>query len=77
MVPSGLLDEARDLRAQVYDATAEWQRRVLRLRSMVVRELVDHDGLTFAEVARRLAVSRQMATRLYRSTDDGAVDPEG
>jgi hypothetical protein len=70
LVRSLLVEEARGLRSDVYGSIAEWQRCVQRLRSLVVRRLVDDDGLTFAEVARHLSISRQMATRLYNSTDE-------
>jgi predicted transcriptional regulator len=39
----------------------------MTLRAQVVRFLVEEEHITLTEVARMMAITRQTATRLYRS----------
>jgi predicted transcriptional regulator len=57
--------------------TTSLQQAVSAMRSAVVRFLVDHEGLSQTDVARRLHVSRQAVARLYISDpDDETFDPD-
>jgi hypothetical protein len=60
----------REIRFASAEAFHEYERAVAAMRAGVVRSLVDKDGLSLTEIARRLNISRQAAARLYRS------DPE-
>lgn len=76
---SALVDDAiasgiRDVRAAAADAFHEFERAVGLLRGGIVRTLVDENGMSFTEVARRMAVSRQVVSKLYEQAgtpDDG------
>jgi hypothetical protein len=61
---------ARALRMASIDAFREFERAVASLRASLVRVLVDEYGLSFADVASRLTVSRQAVARLYKSGVD-------
>ena len=61
---------ARALRMASVDAFREFERSVAVMRSSLVRILVDEFGLSFADVASRLAVSRQAVARLYKAGVD-------
>ena len=47
------------------DALRGYERAMTHFRSTLIRGLVEGEGLSVAEVARRLSISRQMAARLY------------
>ena len=55
----------RETRLSAADAFRDYERAVGSMRAGVVRALVDDGGLTLTEVARRIAISRQAAGRLY------------
>ena len=61
----------RDVRLSAAEAFHEFERAVAEMRAHVVRMLVDADGLSVTEVARRLQISRQAVARLYRDADPG------
>jgi Homeodomain-like domain len=61
----------RDVRLSAVDAFHGFERAVAEMRAHVVHMLVDVDGLSLTEVARRLQVSRQAVARLYRDSDLG------
>jgi predicted DNA-binding protein (UPF0251 family) len=54
------------LRRSVDDAFRDYTQAITAYRARAIRGLVDEEGLTLAEVARRTGVSRQMVGRLYR-----------
>lgn len=59
--------ESTAARQRATDAYREYERAYRVLRATVLRSLVDDDGLTLSDAGRRMSISRQMATRLYRS----------
>ncbi len=61
----------RDVRLSAADAFHEFERAVGDLRTRVVCMLVDEDGLSLTDVARRLRISRQAVARLYRDASSG------
>ena len=56
------------------DALREYERAMTNFRSTLVRGLVEGEGLSVAEVARRLSISRQMAARLYARSERRDVE---
>lgn len=61
----------RGVRLSAADAFHEFERAVAEMRARVVRMLVDEDGMSLTEVARRLQISRQAVARLYREANPG------
>ena len=59
--------EGRDIRRRAAAAIAEYEHAMMRFRATIIRELVNEHELNFAEIARRMKISRQMVARLYRS----------
>ena len=57
----------RETRLSAADAFREYERAVASMRAGVVRALVDEGGLSLTEVAKRMKISRQAATRLYEA----------
>lgn len=55
----------REVRLSAADAFHEFERAVAEMRARVVFLLIDGDGLSQTEVARRLQISRQAVARLY------------
>jgi hypothetical protein len=64
MIAAGM----RGVRMKCADTFLEYERAILVMRANIVRTLVDHEGLTLTEVARKMRISRQACARLYRST---------
>lgn len=60
----------RGVRLSAADAFHEFERAVAEMRARVVCMLVDADGLSYTEVARRLQISRQAVARLYRAAKE-------
>jgi hypothetical protein len=58
---------AKDVRLSVAEAFLAYERSLAAIRAGVVRALVDDDGLSLTDVARRLQVSRQAVARLYQN----------
>ncbi len=58
----------RDDRLRVGEAIRRYERAVMLFRAGSVRALIDGHGISLAEVARRMRISRQMAARLYAQT---------
>jgi DNA-directed RNA polymerase specialized sigma24 family protein len=67
----------RGLRLSATDAFHEFERAVAEMRARVVGVLVDADGLSYTEVARRLQISRQAVARLYRAANEEGHEPAG
>jgi hypothetical protein len=65
----------REIRFASAEAFRDFERAVAAMRAGVARSLVDDQGLSLTEVARRLNISRQAAARLYKSAPDLSVDP--
>jgi len=56
----------REARLRSSAATEAFEHAVMIYRVGLIRSMVDEEKLSFAEVARRMGVSRQMIARLYR-----------
>jgi hypothetical protein len=56
----------RDARLRSSAAIDAFEHAVMMYRVGLIRAMVDEEELSFAEVARRMGVSRQMIARLYR-----------
>lgn len=65
----------REVRVSAADAFRDYERAVAWMRADVVRALVDEDGLSLTEAARRLKISRQVAARLYEARPNGGGNP--
>lgn len=59
--------EFEAMRKEAVAALARYEHELALLRSLLIRQLVDGQGLTLTEVGHRLDISRQMVARLYRS----------
>jgi hypothetical protein len=55
----------RATRMSAADAFREYERAIASMRADVVRALVDEDGLSLTDVAKRMKISHQAAARLY------------
>ncbi len=55
----------RETRLSAADAFHEYERAIASMRADVVRALVDEGGLSLTDVAKRLRISRQAASRLF------------
>jgi DNA-directed RNA polymerase specialized sigma24 family protein len=67
----------RGVRLSAADAFHEFERAVAEMRARVVCVLVDADGLSYTEVARRLQISRQAVARLHRAAKAEGDEPAG
>jgi hypothetical protein len=56
----------RDARLRSSAAIEAYEHAVMVYRAGLIRAMVDEEKLSFAHVARRMGVSRQMTARLYR-----------
>jgi hypothetical protein len=56
----------REARLSISAAIEAFEHAVMLYRVGLIRAVVDDEKLSFAEVARRMGVSRQMIARLYR-----------
>ena len=56
----------RETRLRSSAAIEAFEHAVMVYRVGLIRAMVDEEKLTFAEIARRMGVSRQMIARLYR-----------
>ena len=65
----------REIRFASAEACRDFERAVAAIRVGVARSLVDDHGLSLTEVARRLNISRQAASRLYQADPELSVDP--
>jgi hypothetical protein len=70
LVTDAISGGGRGARVGAADAFIEYEQAVAVMRGAVVCSLVDDDGLTFSEVARRFGISRQAAARLYKAAND-------
>jgi hypothetical protein len=59
----------REARLRSSAAIEAYEHAVRVYRAGLIRAMVDEEKLTFAQVARRLGVSRQMTARLYRDDE--------
>ena len=55
----------RETRLSAADAFRKYERAIASMRAQVVRALVDDCGLSLTDVAQRMKISRQAASRLY------------
>ena len=76
MLNDAIAQGARDRRVAIDEAMAAYRNAVMRLRAVVVRTLVDSEGMTITAVAKLLRISRQMASRLYAAAEKGVGDPD-
>lgn len=60
----------RETRLGAAEAFREYERAIGSMRAHVVRALVDEDGLSLTDVAKRTKISRQAAARLYESVPE-------
>ena len=60
----------REIRFASAEAFRDFERAVAAMRAGVARSLVDDHGLSLTEVARRLNISRQAASRLYQAASE-------
>lgn len=68
----------RDIRLSTTEVFRDYERAVAAMRASVVRFLVDDEGLSLTDAARKMGVSRQAVARLYRSdVEDGTFDARG
>jgi hypothetical protein len=67
----------RDARLRTSAAMGAYEHAVMVYRAGLVRAMVDDENLTFAQVARRMRVSRQMIARLYRYDECPALASKG
>jgi hypothetical protein len=56
----------REARLRSSAAIEAYEHAVMVYRAGLIRAMVDEEKLSFAQVARRMGVSRQMTARLYR-----------
>jgi hypothetical protein len=61
-----MAEGGREARLRSSAAIEAFEHAVMMYRVGLIRAMVDEEKLTFAEVARRMGVSRQMIARLYR-----------
>ena len=66
----------REARLRSSVAIGAFEHAVRVYRAGLIHAMVDDEMLTFAQVARRMGVSRQMVTRLYATTDGGVSHEE-
>jgi hypothetical protein len=59
----------REARLRSSGAIEAFEHAVMMYRVGLIRAMVDEEKLCFAEVARRMGVSRQMIARLYRTPE--------
>jgi hypothetical protein len=59
----------REVRLATADAFHEFERALAEMRAGVVYALIEEDGLSLTDVARRLQISRQAVARLYRHAE--------
>ena len=57
-----------ELRRRVEARFKAYQHDMMRLRSTMIRALVDTEGMTITAAAEHLGISRPMAARLYRAS---------
>lgn len=67
ILENGIARGSRDRRVAADEAIAAYRNAVMQLRAAVVRSLVNGQGMTLTAVAKLLRISRQMASRLYRT----------
>ncbi|HYI45456.1 MAG TPA: PAS domain-containing protein [Actinomycetota bacterium] len=67
LVEGDLWRRGSEIREQAASAIAQYEHALMILRLTMIRGLVDDHGMTFAEVGRRMGISRQLVARLYKS----------
>jgi hypothetical protein len=65
-----------EARRATEDAFHRYQHAVMVLRALMIRTLVDHSGSSLSEVARKMNISRQKVTQLYRIGRSLSETPE-
>jgi hypothetical protein len=76
MVDSAIAQGARERRVAIDQAIAGYRKAVMQLRAAVVDSLVNGEGMTLTAAGRLLRISRQMASRLYRTMQARCGDPD-
>ena len=76
MLHRGIAGGSRERRLAADEAIAAYRNAVMQLRAAVVHGLVDGEDMTITAAAGLLKISRQMASRLYGSTQMPARGPE-
>jgi hypothetical protein len=66
----------REVRVGSAEAFGDFERSIAAMRALVVRALVDEEGMSFTDVAARLRISRQAAAVLYKATPKD-IEPPG
>ena len=66
----------REVRFGSAKAFVDYERAIAAMRALVVRALVDEEGMSFTDVAARLRISRQAAAVLYKTTPED-IEPPG
>src|ERR1700753_412341 len=64
----------RETRLDATEQFRAFERAVASMRAVVLRALVDENGLSFTDVGRRLKVSRQAAAKLYERATEKDVE---
>ena len=67
VVDALLAGRGQELRLGVVRAFRGYEQAAAALRGALVRALVDDEGMTFSEIARRISVSRQAVARMYHA----------
>ena len=57
----------REMRLSVAESFRDYERSIASMRALVVRVLVDEEGLSLTAAGQRLRISRQAAARLYQN----------
>ena len=65
-----------EARRATEDAFHRYQHAVMVLRALMIRKLVDHSGSSLSDVARKMNISRQKVTQLYRIGRSLSETPE-
>lgn len=69
-IAEGLLARGSSPRHLASESWHDYEHAVSTLRAVVIRHLVDDEGATFAQLANRMGVSRQLVRRLYDAAQD-------
>jgi|SRR5690349_6579406 len=64
----------RETRLSAAEAFRDYERSIASMRAVVVRTLVDEEGLSLTGAAQRMKISRQAASRLYQSAPERVED---
>jgi len=71
IIATRLATEGGEARREIAASFHAYEHAVASLRAQVVRALVDDEGATLSELARRMGLSRQAVGRLYEAGATG------